>query len=363
MKNKNKLTIRLTKNYFYTITLVTVILVGIPLIIGMLASLRIWSGDEFIYPMMHFLNKTLIFWIIGVPLVIWLIVTYVYFRKIMGYLEDMLDGTKKIIEEPENVVMLRPDLSEFEHEINQIREESLENKRTSEELEKKKKDLLLYLAHDLRTPLTSIVGYVALLQNLNFVSSDSKEGKKYVRIISEKAYRLENLINDFFEIAKISVGKIKLERQKINLSLMLEQVSSEFLPFLDEKQLIWNLKIEKDVYVSVDVNKFERVLDNIIRNSIAYAQLNSEISLSLRQADSAILLSLSNKSKELSNKAMNHVFDPFFRGDHSRNTQTGNAGLGLAIAKQIIEEHGGKIEANSVNDTFEINVYIPKISS
>lgn len=350
---------QITRNYFYTILVSTAIMVLIPLIIGTFLSTRIWSGDELVYPVLHALNKGRVLSVYVYPVVIWFVTSYYFFKKIIRYLEEMLQATRSLIEQPNEKVVLRNGLSEFEQEINQIREDNLASKKVAQEADKRKNDLLVYLAHDLRTPLTSIIGYLAFLQDKQIYDKlDSKKRSEYIKIISDKAHRLEALINDFFEIAKIGVDNKEIAKEEINLSLMLAQVSSEFLPLLHEKNLKWTLAIEANIFTKLNVIKFERVLDNLIRNAISYAPKDTEIQLSLYKREEQVVLTIQNTSETLSTEAVNQLFEPFFRADQSRNTKTGNAGLGLAIAKQIITEHGGTIEAKSVNKSFEVTIKI-----
>ncbi|MGX7411373.1 sensor histidine kinase [Enterococcus caccae] len=337
----------------------TTVLVIIPLMVKMLLSLRVWDGTEFFYPMLYILNRSLGIWLIVTPLFVWLVVTYTFFRKMMSYLEEMIVATKSLIEQPDEKIILRNELSEFENEINHIRTDSLENKKMANEAEKKKNDLLTYLAHDLRTPLTSIIGYISLLKNEQIYSDlDSTKRKKYIDIISDKASRLEYLINDFFEIAKTGSSKKGINKEEVDLSLMLIQISSEFLPLLNEKKLEWDLKIEQNIHTKLDINKFERVLDNLIRNAISYSPNETVIQLTLEKIDERVVLSIGNITNKVSEEDMDYLFEPFFRGDQSRSTKTGNAGLGLAIAKQIINEHGGTIEAELENNYFKVSINI-----
>ncbi|EGO6704527.1 HAMP domain-containing histidine kinase [Enterococcus faecalis] len=356
---KNNLTVQITKKYFYTMIIITTILVILPLVAKMFLSLRVWQGTEFFYPILYILNRSLGVWLIVTPLFIWFIVTYMFFRKMISYLEEMIVATKSLIETPNEKIVLRVELSEFENEINHIRIDSLENKKIAEEAEKKRDDLLTYLAHDLRTPLTSIIGYISLLQNeQTYLELDSTKRKNYIDIISDKANRLEHLLNDFFEIAKTGKSREEVYKEEVDLSLMLSQISSEFLPLLDEKKLEWDFKIEPNVFVQLNINKFERVLDNLIRNAISYSLNDTTIKLTLEKVDEKVVVSVGNITDKVSEKDIDQLFEPFYRGDQSRNTKTGNAGLGLAIAKQIISEHGGTIEAELQNNYFKVSIIL-----
>nr|WP_254909541.1 HAMP domain-containing sensor histidine kinase [Enterococcus sp. 9D6_DIV0238]OUZ35053.1 hypothetical protein A5889_000528 [Enterococcus sp. 9D6_DIV0238] len=122
-----------------------------------------------------------------------------------------------------------------------------------------------------------------------------------------------------------------MHKEEVDLSLMLSQISSEFLPLLDEKKLEWDFKIEPNVFVKLNINKFERVLDNLIRNAISYSLNETAIKLTLEKVDEKVVVSVGNITDKVSEKDIDQLFEPFYRGDKSRNTKTGNAGLGLSL--------------------------------
>lgn len=359
MKAKNELTKSILKEYLLTIALSLGVLILVPLIFKMLFSLRIWQGDEFVYPLLNGLNNTLPIWIVGAPLLTWLLITYLYFKKNISYLEELLVATKTMVAEPEKKIELSRELVQFQDELNQIRFDNLLNKQLAIEADKKKNDLIVYLAHDLRTPLTSIIGYLSLLQKGRDDKLTQEKKYDYIKVTLDKSYRLEQLINELFELTKLNSADNDLNKTSVNISTMVEQIAYEFIPDLDKKEQDWNLEIAEGVMASVDVKRFERIMDNIIKNASNYAPNSTTIHCKLYEENSIIYLKLKNRSSSISKEAMAELFNPFFRGDYSRSSETGNSGLGLSITKVMVEAHGGTISSNYVDNNFEIVIELP----
>ena len=143
---------------------------------------------------------------------------------------------------------------------------------------------------------------------------------------------------------------------------MTDQIAHEFLPSLSEKELAWELNINEGLQANVDIKKFQRVIDNLIKNALSYAPPRTTLYLALVETDQNIVLSIKNKSEEMSTEVLEKLFDPFYRVDHSRRTETGNSGLGLSITKGIVESHGGTIKATYQEDFFEILIHLPLLA-
>lgn len=242
-------------------------------------------------------------------------------------------------------------------ELNRLRESSNQNALAAKEAEQRKNDLIVYLAHDLKTPLTSVIGYLSLLQDEPEISQELRA--KYTGIALNKARRLEELINQFFEITRFQLTHMELEWETIHFSRMLEQTAFEFQPILEEKHLQLQTEIAPDVKLTCDPDKLERVVDNLIRNAISYSYPNTAISLEMHTTEEYAVLTICNTGRTISPEKLDRIFEQFFRGDSSRATATGGAGLGLAIAKQITELHGGTIKADSRNEQIRFTVTLP----
>lgn len=222
----------------------------------------------------------------------------------------------------------------------------------------RKSDLITYLAHDLKTPLTSVVGYLSLLEEAPDMPEEQKE--KYIRITLDKALRLEKLINEFFEITRYNLHQIILEKEDIDLPFMLMQMADEFYPVLRGHGNRVDLKIKDNLTVYGDGEKLARVFNNILKNAIAYSDTGTEISIWAEENDNNVIIYFRNHGKTIPAQRLDAIFEKFFRLDDARATNTGGAGLGLAIAKEIVTLHGGTIKADSRDRVTTFVVSLPK---
>lgn len=357
MKAKSSLANKLLRRYLLITLLLLVVIVVIPLALKFLLGMRTWYYDDPFYPLLRFANDHILILVIVGALLIWLLTTWFFIRQAAGYLNETLGVAKQLVSNPEKPITLSSDLRDFANEMNQIRMDTLFHQRAAKEAEQKKNDLIVYLAHDLRTPLTSIIGYLTLLEESPDLPPAMRA--KYTGITLEKAYRLESLINEFFEITRFNLATVSLVTKAVDLSVMLEQISYEFLPMLTPKNLSWEMQIEEAIWVDVDTEKFERVLDNLIKNAILYATPGTALRLTLARKQNQGILTLGNQGATLPADKLERIFEPFFRGDSARGTQSGGTGLGLPIAKEIVESHHGTLKAESVADYFQMVLTLP----
>ena len=319
-------------------------------------SQKIWYDTDALWPVLHYMddNAALIGILICFCGVLMLCCIYIF--QVLGYFDKVLHASGQLIQNPEQAIILPDILKDVQDDMNTIREQNNRNIQFAKEAEQRKNDLIVYLAHDLKTPLTSVIGYLNLLEEEEDLSDKLRE--KYTGIALSKAERLEELINEFFDITRFNLTTMALDKERIHLSRMLEQIASEFLPIMDEKNLTWDMHIDKDIYFVGDADKLERVVDNLIRNAMNYSYPGTPIYLALSHSEKEIILVVSNKGKTIAKEKLEHIFEQFFRLDSSRGTKTGGAGLGLAIAKEIVELHQGCITAKSENEsiTFQINL-------
>lgn len=221
----------------------------------------------------------------------------------------------------------------------------------------RKNDLVTYLAHDLKTPLTSVIGYLSLLDEVPDMPQIQRE--KYIHITLDKANRLEKLINEFFEITRYNLQQIMLEKETVDLYYMLIQMSDEFYPILAAHGNTIVLNAQEDLMVYADPIKLARVFNNILKNAIAYSYPNTEIQIAAVKTEREIRISVCNHGKTIPRQRLESIFEKFFRLDDARATNTGGAGLGLAIAKEIVTLHGGTITANSEHELTTFCVTLP----
>ena len=225
----------------------------------------------------------------------------------------------------------------------------------------RKDDLVAYLAHDLKTPLTSVVGYLELLIDAPDMPAEQKI--KYTHVALDKAYRLENLISEFFEITRYNLHDILREWETIDLAFLTIQLKEEFYPLLKQKNNTVNLQIPDGLSVYADRNKLGRVLSNIMKNAIAYSYPNSPISVNAVKTQSDTIITVTNRGKTIPKQKLGHIFEKFYRLDEARNSNSGGAGLGLAIAKEIIAAHGGVLRAESEDEVTSFVIQLPNLKN
>lgn len=170
---------------------------------------------------------------------------------------------------------------------------------------------------------------------------------------------MEDLINEFFEITRFNLSNIELQLSYVNLSRMLQQLIFEFKPMFSEKNLDCKLDIAPDISLRCDVDKMQRVFDNLLINAVNYSYNGSTINISVAQDENGTFIKFVNSGNTIPKEKLSRIFEQFYRLDSSRSAKSGGSGLGLAIAKQIIELHGGKISAESHNDTVSFIIWLP----
>ena len=198
---------------------------------------------------------------------------------------------------------------------------------------------------------------MTLLRDESQISDELKT--RYLSISLDKAERLEDLINEFFEITRFNLSNIKLVYGKINLTRMLEQLAYEFKPMLAGKNLKLEFEMQPDMMLSCDANKLQRVFDNVLRNAVSYCYENTIIQVKARQVEDHVLIKIINEGDTIPGERLERIFEQFYRLDVSRSSSTGGAGLGLAIAKEIVELHHGQITARSENGITSFEVTLP----
>ena len=245
----------------------------------------------------------------------------------------------------------------MERKLNTVKHTIERQKSDMQSAEQRKNDLIMYLAHDLKTPLASVIGYLNLLHDEKQISDELRE--KYLSVSLDKAERLEDLINEFFEISKYNLSTITLEYSKINLARLLEMLLYEFQPMLKEKNLTCNLSVSDDITMKCDANKIQRVFDNLLRNAVIYSFDGTDIDITVTEQGGNAVIKFTNHCDTIPAEKLDRIFEQFYRLDAARNTGSGGAGLGLAIAKQITTLHSGTITAKSENETVEFEVTLP----
>lgn len=255
-------------------------------------------------------------------------------------------------------VIFSPPYGEIGTEMERVKTVMERHEQILKEESRRKSDLLTYLAHDLKTPLTSVMGYLSLLDEAPDMPEEQKE--KYVGIAFDKACRLESLLNEFFEITRYNLQEIPLEKETIDLYYMLLQMMDEFYPILSAHGNTASLHADEDLKLYGDPEKLARVFNNILKNAVAYSYPDTAIEISAKETDESVEISIGNKGKTIPAQKLKSIFEKFFRLDEARGSNTGGAGLGLAIAKEIVEQHGGTLRAESKEELTVFYVLLPK---
>ena len=309
----------------------------------------------------YFLQEVEAYSTLWIPLgwlAITLIIIYIYWSRTIGYIDDIMAASMELLRTDDEDIRLPGELREIEYRMNQIKKTALKNEREAREAEQRKNDLVVNLAHDIRTPLASVIGYLSLLFEAPDMPAEQRE--KYTGITLQKANRLEQLINEFFEITRFNLSSIVLNKGKINLSYMLRQMADEFYPLLSPEGKKAVVQAPDGIVLWGDADKLARVFNNILKNAAAYSYEGSDIVISASDQGESIVIRFENTGDPIPSQKLESIFERFFRLDSARSSQTGGAGLGLAIAREIVAAHGGTIEAESDGDKTVFTVVLPK---
>ena len=284
-------------------------------------------------------------------------VTWGFFRLYQRDLTKIVEAADSLMDPDAAPPKLPAALSTAEAQLRLAREQVQRNAAVAREAEQRKNDLIVYLAHDLKTPLTSVIGYLTLLQDEPQLSPEMRA--RYTGIALDKAERLEDLINEFFDITRFNLSHIELERTSTDLTRMVEQVVSEFDPMLAEQNLTCRTELPPRLPYFCDPDKMARVLDNLLRNACHYSYPGTEVRITAKTEGGEAVLTFMNHGRTIPPEKLDRIFEQFFRLDESRASRTGGAGLGLAIARQIVELHGGTVSAESADEHICFTVRLP----
>lgn len=282
---------------------------------------------------------------------------YFYWRKPWDYLDEVIDATEIVYEKSAKGIALSAPLHEVESRMNQIKLSVITSEKSIAQAEEKKNELVMYLAHDIRTPLTTVIGYLHLLEEAPDMSPEQR--KKYIGIALNKSERLDVLINELFDLTRYNSKTVSLCKTKIDLSCLLSQITDEFYPELSAKGNTVNLSAEDGLILSADTEKLVRVFGNLLKNAAAYSDDRSEIVISAKKENDFAVVTFQNTGETIPPGHLQRMFEKFSRLEQARVSETGGTGLGLSIAKEIVELHGGTITAQSKERTITFLVRLP----
>lgn len=269
-------------------------------------------------------------------------------RKFSWYLREINEGIRELSTGNFNAILpLREDdeFTDIARNLNRMAKEIKDIIEDERSAESKKNELITNVAHDLRTPLTSIIGYLDIVSNKE-LAAETRD--KYIQIAYSKSKRLEKLIDDLFTYTKFEFGQVALHLDRVDMVKMMEQLLDEFYPSFCEHSLEYELKLsDKSIIVEADGNLLARAFANLIGNAIKYGKNGKNVNISMVTSQTQVTIEIVNYGEVIPRKDLEKIFDKFYRVDSSRNTELGGSGLGLAIAKNIISMHNGTIHAKS----------------
>ncbi len=304
--------------------------------------------------------------IIGI--VVGMLLFVIYFllltRRFSNYLYEISDGIKVIaggnfntrirIKNEDEFAVIAASINKMAGDISNM----MEYERRSEEL---KHELITNVAHDLRTPLTSIIGYLDLAKDDQIAL---EEKNRYLSIAYDKSKRLENMIEDLFSYTKFTSGEVRPQKRRMDLVKFLEQMMDEFYPSFQESGLVYELITQsRRLEMEADGNLLARAVANLISNAVKYTRRGEKISIELLEYSNVAKIVITNYGTEIPKKDLPYIFDKFYRVETSRSEATGGTGLGLAIAKSIIKMHDGELSAESEGGSTKFIIELPNQDS
>lgn len=294
--------------------------------------------------------------------------TIEYIRKLRRSIQQVTSGNYGVQCEVEyddelgslaaNINVLSKTLLAKEKESEKLKEKERAALDIERNAERQKNELITNVAHDLRTPLTTIVGYLELIKDDTALSKEDVH--KYSGIAYEKSIRLQEMMDDLFEFTKLDNADIKLNKSMINLSGLIMQMTDEFYPSFKDCNITPIVDLpEENIYVQGDGQLLARVFDNLISNALKYGYHNTDLKIEVSGDEKYATVKVINHGDTIAPEDVPLLFDKFYRTDSSRNSKTGGTGLGLAITKNIVDLHHGDI---SVTSDDQITTFIVKFN-
>lgn len=307
------------------------------------------SWDNALLGMIYHSDIVIVLGYVLVGIVIFSITFLLLQEKSIAYISRISDAMSNISEGDLNTsveVVGDDEFASMAENLNKMVEDLRNLMDKEREAERSKNELITNVAHDLRTPLTSIIGYLELLSGK--VEMPPQMQRKYIDIAYSKAKRLEKLIEDLFGFTKLNYGKISMQMAKVDIIKLLSQLLEESYPNFADKGLSYELQSNVPAKViTADGNLLARLFDNLINNAIKYGADGKRVIVKVTAGSSSVQVSVTNYGYVIPAEELPLIFEKFYRVEQSRSTHTGGTGLGLAIVKNIVDMHGGTITVNS----------------
>ena len=345
---------------FFVITVLYIVIWqgrGADWIVSILQQLfRLDYQESLVIYQQVFRNYADLIWLGAIAVILFFFFRF-FINWIIQYFTIVNNGIDALLNDSGTEIHLLSEMSAIEKKLNTVKQ-TLERRTLEAQLaEQRKNDLVMYLAHDIRTPLTSVIGYLNLLEEAPDMPPAQKA--KYLHISLNKAYQLEKMINEFFEITRYNLQQISLTKETIDLYYMLVQLSDELSPLLAANGNTAKLYADENLTVCGAPDKLARVFNNVLKNAAAYSYPDTEILITAKAGTGMVKITFENKGNTIPKEKLTAIFEKFYRLDEARTSATGNAGLGLAIAKEIVTLHGGDISAVSEDNTVRFIITLP----
>ena len=242
--------------------------------------------------------------------------------------------------------------------INALVDSTVNSMAEERKIEASKDELITNVSHDIRTPLTSIIGYLGLIEHRQY--QNQTDLLRYTHVAYQKTKQMKTLVDDLFEFTKVQQTHAQLQVQRFDLVSMLEQVSADFELEAQKRHVAIEVQVkERPIMMRADSGKLVRVFSNLITNAFKYGEKVTVISLNAHQEGKDVVISVANNGTPIPQADLAHIFDRFYRVEGSRSAATGGSGLGLAIAKSIVNLHHGEIYATSTTEETAFNIILP----
>ena len=341
---------RVITNIFYSAVVTVLIEVFLVTNVSLIATYMDNAGiDNFFISILVSFDVVVILMYVLFGILVFTVTFMILQEKSLRYITKISDAMQNISEGDLNVTVEVEGDDEFSSmaaNLNKMVEDLKELMDKERESERTKNELITNVAHDLRTPLTSIIGYLELLSG--DVKLEPEIQKKYINIAYVKTKRLEKLIEDLFGFTKMNYGKLSMHVGQVDVVKLLSQLLEEFYPSFVDKNLSYELQSNVPVKViTADGNLLARLFDNLINNDIKYGADGKRIMVKLHADDEIVTVSVINYGYVIPADELPLIFNKFYRVEQSRSTNTGGTGLGLAISKNIVDMHGGTITVTS----------------
>lgn len=304
-------------------------------------------------------------YIMIVSFIIFVIITtaffYIFTRKIIYNINDINENINEISKGNFKVnikVNTKDEIGQIANNINIMSRKLEELIEKDRENERMKNEMISNISHDIRTPLTSVIGYVEAMKKLGY--KDKEASDNCMEIILKKCDELKKLVNDLLEYTSINFKGINIKKDKLSITDVLEQIMIGFIPMLEKSNMTFNIKAPYEkIFISGDVHLILRLFENIINNNIFYGGQGKKLDIEISQFKSMASVSIKNYGKKIPKEDIPYIFERFFRSEKSRNNNTGGKGMGLAIAKSIAEVHKGDIKVTSSDTETVFQILLP----